>query len=308
VRVATAAPDGLHTHEDAEVLIDFGDAGVLSGRRDSPQSRPPSAAAPSRSQCGPTLGTFRKVPPLPGATHNSRNSLKETGTASGNTCLRQVGGPRLGATVAPTALREPRAHSSPVRTFGWGRARHSSARTLTTDRAPLSLPPRTSVESDPRLNRCWAQVHASRHTVAKLVGPGFVGSSSRAPLRRFPRTSSAATEMDLLVSCMGSGKQSVTTRRSLFHHHRLGRKRGPPLHPPRHHCRRGHWAPRSTCSPPRRPSRRHLFCLLHHRHSFSGYQPDHRALSLLSRRRAPGGHHHSDRSVWTRLRTPSWCC
>ena len=48
MRVATAAPDGLHTHEDAEVLIDFGDAGVLSGRRDSPQSRPPSAAAPSR--------------------------------------------------------------------------------------------------------------------------------------------------------------------------------------------------------------------------------------------------------------------
>ena len=48
----------------------------------------------------------------------------------------------------------------------------------------------------------------------KLVGPGFVGSSSRAPLRRFPKTSSAATEMDLLVSCMGSGKQSVTTRRS----------------------------------------------------------------------------------------------
>ena len=41
MRVATAAPDGLHTHEDAEVLIDFGDAGVLSGRRDSPQSRPP---------------------------------------------------------------------------------------------------------------------------------------------------------------------------------------------------------------------------------------------------------------------------
>ena len=141
------------TREDVEVLIDFGDAGVLSGRRDSPQSRPPSEAAPSRSQCGPTLGTFRKVPPLPGATHNSRNSLKETGTASGNTCLRQVGGPRLGATVAPTALREPRAHSSPVRTFGWGRARHSSARTLTTDRAPLSLPPRTSVESDPRLNK-----------------------------------------------------------------------------------------------------------------------------------------------------------
>ena len=58
MRVATAAPDGLHTHEDAEVLIDFGDAGVLSGRRDSPQSRPPSEAAPSRSQCGPTLGTF----------------------------------------------------------------------------------------------------------------------------------------------------------------------------------------------------------------------------------------------------------
>ena len=59
----------------------------------------------------------------------------------------------MGATVAPTALREPRAHSSTVRTFGWGRARHSSARTLTTDRAPLSLPPRTSVESDPRLNK-----------------------------------------------------------------------------------------------------------------------------------------------------------
>ena len=157
MRVATAAPDGLHTREDAEVLIDFGDAGVLSGRRDSPQSRPPSEAAPSRSQCGPTLGTFRKVPPLPGATHNSRNSLKETGTASGNTCLRQVGGPRLGATVAPTALREPRAHSSTVRTFGWGWARHSSARTLTTDRAPLSLPPRTSVESDPRLNKTSKQ-------------------------------------------------------------------------------------------------------------------------------------------------------
>ena len=51
MRVATAAPDGLHTHEDAEVLIDFGDAGVLSGRRDSPQSRPPSAAAPSRWSC-----------------------------------------------------------------------------------------------------------------------------------------------------------------------------------------------------------------------------------------------------------------
>ena len=60
MRVATAAPDGLHTHEDAEVLIDFGDAGVLSGRRDSPQSRPPSAAAPSRWSCvdlgGPVAG------------------------------------------------------------------------------------------------------------------------------------------------------------------------------------------------------------------------------------------------------------
>ena len=128
MRVATAAPDGLHTHEDAEVLIDFGDAGVLSGRRDSPQSRPPSEAAPSRSQCGPTLGTFVGSTSSRRLHFNSRNSLKGTGTAaSGNTCLRQVGGPHLGATVAPTALREPRAHSSTVRTFGWGRARHSSA-------------------------------------------------------------------------------------------------------------------------------------------------------------------------------------
>ena len=204
MRVATAAPDGLHTHEDAEVLIDFGDAGVLSGRRDSPQSRPPSAAAPSRSQCGPTLGTFRKVPPLPGATHNSRNSLKETGTASGNTCLRQVGGPHLGAMVAPTALREPRAHSSTVRTFGWGWARHSSARTLTTDRAPLSLPPRTSVESDPRLNRSWVLVSSLRaFIIATIVEPGnniglntsWAPSATALPMLSFTK----ATEMDLLV-------------------------------------------------------------------------------------------------------------
>ena len=93
VRVATAAPDGLHTHEDAEVLIDFGDAGVLSGRRDSPQSRPPSAAAPSRSQCGPTLGTFRKVPPLP----NLHSTL---GTASKKQAQRP-GTPALGRSAAP---------------------------------------------------------------------------------------------------------------------------------------------------------------------------------------------------------------
>ena len=101
MRVATAAPDGLHTHEDAEVLIDFGDAGVLSGRRDSPQSRPPSEAAPSRSQCGPTFGTFVSSISSRRYHFNSRRSLKETGKASGNTCLRQAGGPRLGATVAP---------------------------------------------------------------------------------------------------------------------------------------------------------------------------------------------------------------
>ena len=212
MRVATAAPDGLHTREDAEVLIDFGDAGVLSGRRDSPQSRPPSEAAPSRSQCGPTLGTFVGSTSSRRYNFNSRSSLKGTGTASGNTCLRQVGGPHLGATVAPTALREPRAHSSTVRTFGWGRDRHSSARTLTTDRAPLSLPPRTSVESDPRLNRSWVLVSSLRaFIIATIVEPGnniglntsWALSATALPMLSFTK----ATEMDLLVSCMGSRRQ-----------------------------------------------------------------------------------------------------
>ena len=83
MRVATAAPDGLHTHEDAEVLIDFGDAGVLSGRRDSPKSRPPSEAAPSRSQCGLTLGTFvgctssRRYTQLSEQPQRNRHSVRE---------------------------------------------------------------------------------------------------------------------------------------------------------------------------------------------------------------------------------------
>ena len=79
----------------------------------------------------------------------------------------------MGVTVAPTALRESRAHSSTMRTLGLGRARHSSARTLTTDRAPLSRPPPTSVESDPRLNWLWAQVSSLRaFIIANCVEPG----------------------------------------------------------------------------------------------------------------------------------------
>ena len=100
----------------------------------------------------------------------------------------------MGVTVAPTALRESRAHSSTMRTLGLGRARHSSARTLTTDRAPLSRPPPTSVESDPRLNWLWAQVHrfapsSSRTASSRGTTSGSTHHGLR-PLRSCPCSSS----------------------------------------------------------------------------------------------------------------------
>ena len=129
----------------------------------------------------------------------------------------------MGVTVAPTALRESRAHSSTMRTLGLGRARHSSARTLTTDRAPLSLPPRTSVESDPRLNRLWAQVSSLRaFIIATIFEPGndiglntsWARSATALPMLFFTKV----TEMDLLVSCMGSSRQVLHYASAIIGH------------------------------------------------------------------------------------------
>ena len=194
--------------------------------------------------------------------------------------------------MAPTALRESRAHSSTMRTLGLGRARHSSARTLTTDRAPLSRPPPTSVESDPRLNWLWAQVSSLRaFIIANCVEPGndiglntsWAPTATELPMLFFTK----ATEMDLLVSCMGSGQQllhyaSVITgyglrTRSHRHRHRttstayftfalLG-----PLLVDHLLAHRQHLSPAASRPLPGSSSA-----------SVSGGQPDRRALSLRS--------------------------
>ena len=129
----------------------------------------------------------------------------------------------MGVTVAPTALRESRAHSSTMRTLGLGRARHSSARTLTTDRAPLSRPPPTSVESDPRLNWLWAQVSSLRaFIIANCVEPGNdIGlNTSWAPTAtELPMLFLHEGHRDGLARQLYGQRPAIATLR--FRHHRL---------------------------------------------------------------------------------------
>ena len=203
--------------------------------------------------------------------------------------------------MAPTALRESRAHSSTMRTLGLGRARHSSARTLTTDRAPLSRPPPTSVESDPRLNRCWAQVSSLRaFIIANCVEPGNdIGlNTSWAPTAtELPMLFLHEGHRDGLARQLYGQRPAIATLR--FRHHRLRPSNAVSSPSAQNHEHRV-----LHICPPRPPFLvDHL--LAHRRHLSPAASRIVELSASVRRRQAPGGHSSRPQSsVWHELRSP----